>query len=637
MIVRMAKVEIIGPKEALLEALALVRESRAVQVEPNLRGFIAKGEMNAVRSHLPDKEALVERLYFEELRRKIDELIACLPQQPARQSYLEPRSAIAAIAALVDKHCWICRELCRKLDALHHEQEELHNQTLFLDALAPLLDGVAANTALEFIGVTIKDPAITEYLRQLLAKVTDGKFEMVPTTAADGTTIALIALPRGEADQVRQLLTTERVPELSFPAEYQQLPFPEKIRRMRRRQSEVALDLDRTEADIRRFAMHWAPTYQWVREWLGDRLSLLTTTTAIHETSMCFFIHGWIPLSDLERLRALLNGKFGGQVVVEEKNVLEEDLDRVPVAIRNPPYFRCFELFTRILPLPDYTSYDPTPFIGVFFPIFFGMILGDVGYGLVILATALTLRKISGQRRNLHDASAILFFSACYAIVFGFLYGEFFGTPGPAWLFLEKTIVIDRRHAVMPMLMFSLSIGIAHVTLGLLLGVWGALRHGTKKEALSKLVNVLLVLCLAGLAVSFVTPFPHPVTKTINIAVLAAIPLMLVTGGLLAPLEMLKNVGNIISYARIMAIGLASVLIADVANRFAGLSGDMVFGALAAGLLHIINLILGVFSPTIHALRLHYVEFFGKFITYGGRRFDPYQKPLGRLGRQRRL
>jgi V/A-type H+-transporting ATPase subunit I len=181
----------------------------------------------------------------------------------------------------------------------------------------------------------------------------------------------------------------------------------------------------------------------------------------------------------------------------------------------------------------------------------------------------------------------------------------------------------------MPMLIFSLAVGVMHVTLGLLLGFWAALRQSAVKEALLKLVNVLVVLCLSALAVSFFAPFPHPVSRSINIAILVAIPLMLLTGGLLAPLEMLKNIGNIISYARIMAIGLASVLIADVANRVAGLTGDIVLGALAAGLLHLINLVLGVFSPTIHALRLHYVEFFSKFITYGGRKFEPYKKNRG--------
>ena len=629
MIVRMSKVEIIGPKELLLEVLTLIRGMAAFQVEPDMRGFIDTGIEREFRSLLLDKETLGERIYYENLRQKIDELSAYLPQLPIRKSYLEPESAITAVAALVEKHTAFCRELCRKRDALRREQEELHRQTLFLDALEPLLKEVDVASGLDFIGVTIRDPAAIEHLMRLVAGLTGGRFEIVTTNASDGTLIALITLAKELADKLREALNAERVPELSFPAPFQHLPLPEKIRRMRRRLAEVATDISRTEEGLLQFAAHWAPTYQWVREWLDDRLSLLTTTTAIHETRMCFFIHGWISTPDVERLRTILNGRFGGRVVVEEQQVLEEDVEKIPVAIRNPAYFRPFELFTRLLPLPVYSSYDPTPFIAVFFPVFFGMILGDVGYGLVILAVALLLLKTAGQRRNLHDAAMILLVSSCYAIIFGFFYGEFFGGSGPSWLFLEKTAVVDRRRAVIPMLIFSIAIGVMHVTFGLLLAFWAAVRRRDVKDALLKLVNVLLICCLAALAASFFAPFPHPVARTVNIALIAAIPLMLLTGGLLAPLEMLKSIGNIISYARIMAIGLASVLIAYVANRFAGLTGDIVLGAVAAGLLHLINLILGVFSPTIHALRLHYVEFFSKFITYGGRKFEPYKKNRG--------
>jgi len=103
-------------------------------------------------------------------------------------------------------------------------------------------------------------------------------------------------------------------------------------------------------------------------------------------------------------------------------------------------------------------------------------------------------------------------------------------------------------------------------------------------------------------------------------------PFLLFTGGILAPLELLKSIGNIISYARIMAIGLSSVLLAFVANRIGGLTGDILIGIIVAGLFHIINIALGIFSSTIHSMRLHYVEFFGKFIVHGGRRFEPLKK-----------
>jgi V/A-type H+-transporting ATPase subunit I len=185
---------------------------------------------------------------------------------------------------------------------------------------------------------------------------------------------------------------------------------------------------------------------------------------------------------------------------------------------------------------------------------------------------------------------------------------------------------LDRQRAILPMLIFSLSVGVVHVGFGQLLGCLGALRRGEPRQAWGKAVSILVILCLAALGVSRLVPLSQPVSRALGITLVCSIPLMLLTGGLLAPLELLKDIGNIISYARIMAIGLASVLIAYLANRFAGLCGDLVLGALAAGLLHLVNLLLGIFSPTIHALRLHYVEFFGKFMRYGGRRFEPYHR-----------
>jgi len=103
-------------------------------------------------------------------------------------------------------------------------------------------------------------------------------------------------------------------------------------------------------------------------------------------------------------------------------------------------------------------------------------------------------------------------------------------------------------------------------------------------------------------------------------------PILLVTGGLLAPFELLRHLGNIVSYARIMAVGLASVLLAHVANSLAGTAGSVWLGVIVAVLLHTFNILLGVFAPTIHALRLHYVEFFSKFVEPGGRRYRPLKK-----------
>jgi len=347
-------------------------------------------------------------------------------------------------------------------------------------------------------------------------------------------------------------------------------------------------------------------------------------TGSVRRTGMCFVIQGWALTDETAPLTERLNEVFGGRVAVEQRAILEQDLEKVPVALRNPPYLRPFELFTRLLPLPRYSSWDPTPFIGIFFPLFFGMMLGDAGYGLVLLAAALLLlwRRPRGAGA---DAARILLISSSYAILFGILFAEFFGEAGGRLLQLTQ-ILPERSRAVMPMLIFSLALGASHVLLGLLLGVITAVKRRERGEAVGRIITIALIVCLASLAVSLLFPSPWLLTRPILLLTGLLLPFLVLSGGLLAPLEMIKTVGNIISYARIMAIGLSSVLLANAANHLAGLSGDLILGALAAVALHAVAIVLGLFAPAIHALRLHFVEFFSKFIEPGGRRFEPLHK-----------
>jgi len=625
MIVRMSKVEIVGEKELLQETLGLLRELGVFQIEPATVGFVEEGREEDIRSFIPDDETLRERLFLEGLRQKIDELFSYLAKQPVRTSYIEPRSIIETVAKTIERHIAEAKELSEKREGLRKERTELDQYAVFLGALAPLMETTRETPDLDFIGLTIREPDMVVHLRDALSRITDWKFELMTDTAADGTLVGLITVEKDLSEKVKKSLSDEHVPELTFPPAFSGLSYSEKVSFVKKRSAEVSAAVERTDGLLSQFATRWVPIYRSVREWIDDRLSLLSATAATFETRMCFFINGWMATKEVEELKKKVAVSFGAKVTLVEKEIREQDLERVPIILKNPPYFKPFEIFTSLLPLPAYTSYDPTPFIGIFFPVFFGMILGDAGYGLLLCALSLFLQKKFRTKKLVRDGAKVLFVASLYSLFFGILFGEFFGDL-PERFFHLQPICMERRTAVVPMIFFTLAVGVAHVLLGLLFGVITEFRKKEKKEAVYKLLTIIVILLLIVVLASFFGVFPAVLGRPVVIAILFLTPILLFTGGLLAPLELLKSIGNIISYVRIMAIGLTSVLLAFVANNLGGLTGDVVTGVMVAGLLHLLNIVLGVFSPTIHSLRLHYVEFFSKFMIQGGRKFEPLKK-----------
>jgi V/A-type H+-transporting ATPase subunit I len=153
--------------------------------------------------------------------------------------------------------------------------------------------------------------------------------------------------------------------------------------------------------------------------------------------------------------------------------------------------------------------------------------------------------------------------------------------------------------------------------------VVSAFRHDRRHSIGQGLAALMIVLVMVALLAA-VEILPAAFFTPTVVLLLVAFPVLVVLEGLVAPVELLSTMGNMLSYARIMALGTASVMMAVVANQMVGALGSVVVGALFALLFHLVNFVIGVFSPTVHALRLHYVEFFGKFYSPGGTQYRPF-------------
>lgn len=628
MIVRMSKVEIYGPKHLLLETLADVQELGIFHIEKEAILAAENGEtqpppLDALKL---DEESMAARLFYESLLGKIRDILSCLPQVDLREVYLSPLPAIDSIKYLVDRHGRFCRERSSERAELSGKRDELIRYTAFLEVLQPLLVDAEPGAEVDFIALEMLRQEELGSLRELVERTTSGHFDMQTAEAEGDRTIVLITAEKSRLQDLKEALRDHRMPELELPEPLRDLSFIEQLHAAVAMLRRIKARIGTIDRELRNFADRWAALYSSIESWLKNQLTMFKATTQLYETEMCFFLFGWLPSAEVDRLTSRLELDFKGEVVVAEQDILQQDMDRIPVILKNPPYFRPFELLSRLLPLPHYSSYDPTPFLGIFFPIFFGMILGDVGYGLILLAAALLLIAVFGSKRPLlGDVGRILGVASLYTIIFGFLFGEFFGLVGTQ-VFGLQPILFHRHESVMPMLLFALSVGAVHVIIGLILGFISALRRHHKKEAVFKVASIFFILCLAAGLVSMLAPGKLLLKKPLMIAMLVSTPVLLLSGGFLAPLELFKTIGNIISYARIMAVGLTSVLLAYVANHLAGNAGSAVVGALAAVFLHLFNILLGLFAPTVHSLRLHYVEFFSKFMESGGKHYKPLEK-----------
>jgi V/A-type H+-transporting ATPase subunit I len=285
----------------------------------------------------------------------------------------------------------------------------------------------------------------------------------------------------------------------------------------------------------------------------------------------------------------------------------------------------------NLLALPRYGHIDPTRLMAIFLPIFFGMILGDVGYGVLLLAFSLVaMRRFkTGVAR---DVVTVLAMGSGWAIGFGFLYGEAFGTLGEH--LGMHALWFDRASSehVAALLIMSLAVGAIHITLGLVLGLWEAIKDKSRSHLLERggmLIGLIGLFLLVGVLAEFLPDtLRTPAWAGIVIGIVLISASLGWLGLLMGPIEFVGLIGNVLSYLRIAAIGLASVYLAKVANDVAGTVGNLVVGAILAILIHALNLVLGAFSPTIHSLRLHYVEFFRKFYEGGGRPYEPFKSQL---------
>ncbi len=350
---------------------------------------------------------------------------------------------------------------------------------------------------------------------------------------------------------------------------------------------------------------------------LSKHLSSLEARTKFSKTQNVAVLSGFVPKASVKRLNRTLEDNLADKFDIEIKDAK----DNAPIKLRNGFLPKKFETLLRMYSMPRYGEFDPTFLMFLIFPLFYGFILGDVGYGLLSLIV-FTFAKI--KLSKLKDFISILQFSSISSVIFGVIFNEYFGYE----LHFYHPL-LHRLDDPNTLLLSAVIFGLFHINLGLIIGFFNEIKN-LKKAVCDKFSWIILEFGVALVALGKYAAEATAIWVGVVFLVLSIV-LIYMGHGFIGIIEVPSFFTNILSYARLMAVGLSSVAIALLVNDgTAALFSMGILGVIGGILLflvgHIFNIVLGNFEGFLHTLRLHYVEFFTKFYSGGGREFVPFGK-----------
>ena len=361
------------------------------------------------------------------------------------------------------------------------------------------------------------------------------------------------------------------------------------------------------------------------------------------KTKRTFFIEGWIPARCMKQAEEILDEN---QCCYSFRDPQEDE--EVPVALDNKSFFVPFESITEMYSLPDYKGFDPTSIFALFYAIFFGMMLSDAGYGIVMAAGCFIALKKYDLEGNTYKMIKLFFYCGISTTFWGAMFGGWFGD----FVQVFSRTILGKEIAVNPiwfnpiedpmtLLIFSLGLGVIHIFIGMGIKAYMQIKDGHLFDAIcDEGFWYLTILGLIGwLAGSSFGAAVVTIGKWMAIVGVAGLLLTggrdkkgfgKVIGGLGSVYNITSYLSDILSYARLLALGLATGVIAQVVNTMGAMGGGGVKGCIilliAFVLGHTLNLAINALGAFIHASRLQYIEFFGKFYEDGGEPFDPFRK-----------
>ncbi len=375
-------------------------------------------------------------------------------------------------------------------------------------------------------------------------------------------------------------------------------------------------------------------------DYVQQRLSLENAKERLLSGGAIVCLEGWAAEPDIGRLEKLL-GKYDCAYELTEPK--PEEYAQVPVKLKNSKFTRCMNTVTEMYSLPAYDGVDPNPLMAPFFILFFGIMMADMAYGLLmVIGAAVYLSKARPKNRSFME---MIFWCGISTFIVGALTGGFFGDFIPQLLKIinpastfEMPALFTPLNDTVAIMIGSMILGAIQVFTGMGVSVWYKTKNGDFIDALFNEITWWIILAGLGVLIGgMLVPGAPAVLGTLGKVILIAGGLMLVFGGtreakgfgkVTSLVGLIYNgvtgfFSDILSYVRLMALMLSGSVIASVFNTLGATFGNVVLFVIISMVGNALNFALNILGCYVHDLRLQCLEFFGRFYKEGGKPYKP--------------